>query len=382
MMNVDNPPTSTASNKLISIDLITLQGVQNYGSVLQALATQALFEDLGAEVTVINYVKEPNRYENLAKTWGQGNPLKSLVMLPTVRRWKTVFLKFNKDNLNLTDKLYSSDDDFVGYNSGADAYCTGSDQVWNSVWNRGVLRELYLHFAPEGAYRFAFSASFGQSRLSKKEVDQTKKLIQQYARISVREDSGLKILKEQYEYQGAVQTVDPTLCMSANFWRKYAAKRSIEDDYILVYNLNRSREFDDYAIALSKKTGLKLVRLCTRYDQFYRPGKSILVPTVYEFISLIDNASCVLTDSFHASAFSMNMGTEPICVYPHEFGGRLASFLRLTHSEQRHADGFDDLGIIDRHVEFSTVNQILDMEREKARAFLTETFADIRRRRS
>lgn len=381
-MSTSNLLATSTGNKSVSIDLITLQGVQNYGSVLQALATQALFEDLGAKVTVINYVKVPNRYENLAKAWGRGNPIKSLVMLPTIQRWKTVFRKFNEDNLNLTDGLYSSDDDLAGYDSTADAYCTGSDQVWNSVWNRGVLPELYLHFAPEDAYRFAFSASFGQSWLSEGEVEQTKKLISQYARISVREDSGLKILREQYGYRGAVQTVDPTLCMTADFWRTHAAKRSIEDDYILVYNLNRSREFDDYATALSRKTGLRLVRLCTRYDQFYRPGKSVLIPTINEFISLIDNAACVLTDSFHASAFSMNMGTEPICVYPQKFGSRLASFLKLIQSEQRHAVDFDDLAVIDRHVDFKSVNQILDTEREKARGFLTETFADIRRRRS
>ena len=36
-------------------------------------------------------------------------------------------------------------------------------------------------------------------------------------------------------------------------------------------------KLDRYAVELSKRTGLKLVRFCTRYDQFYRPGKSMLV---------------------------------------------------------------------------------------------------------
>ena len=71
------------------------------------------------------------------------------------------------------------------------------------------------------------------------------------------------------------------------------------------------KEFDRYAVELSKRTGLKLVRFCTRYDQFYRPGKSMLVPEVFDFISLIDNAKFVLTDSFHATAFSLNLHTEP-----------------------------------------------------------------------
>lgn len=373
--------TATASDEEIKIDLITLQGVQNYGSVLQALATQSLFEELGANVTVIDYVKAPNRYENLARTWGDGNPIKSLAMLPTINRWKSVFRLFNEKHLHLTDKTYTTAEDFAGYYSNADAYCTGSDQVWNSVWNRGILPELYLSFAPDDAYRFAFSASFGQSRLSDEEVSQTKAYIDKYSRISVREDSGLSILEEQYGYQGAAQTVDPTLCMPPDFWRGYTSERLIDDGYILIYNLNRSKEFDDYAVALAKKVGLKLVRLCTRYDQFYRPGKSVLVPTIYEFINLIDNATCVLTDSFHASAFAMNMGTEPICIYPHEFGGRLASFLKLVHSEQRHAKGFDDFDVINRHVDFDGVRDVLDSERKKARHFLSSTFDDIRRQR-
>lgn len=363
----------------IRIDVITLQAVQNYGSVLQALATQHLFEELGAQVTVINFVKWPNRYENLLDGWGGKNPIKRLAIAPTVRRWKTVFRGFNEENLHLTEKVYTTDCDFAEYDSDADAYCTGSDQVWNSVWNNGIIRPLYLSFVPAGSYKFAFSASFGQSRLSDDEVRQTEQYISGYNRISVREDSGLEILENQYGYKDAVQTPDPTLCVSADFWRSLAKCRSIKDDYLLVYSLNRSRQFDNYAIALAKKAGLRLVRLCTRYDQFYRPGHSVLVPTVYEFISLIDNAACVLTDSFHATAFSMNMGTEPICVFPHKFGGRLDSFLRLTHSEQRHVRDFGDFDVLDRHVDFGVVNGTLDAERAKTRAYLAETFDEIRR---
>lgn len=362
----------------IKIDLITLQGVQNYGSVLQALATQSLFEELGAKVTVINYVKAPNRWENLSNSWSHGNPIKALAMVPTIHRWKEVFQKFNDDNLHISEKIYTTDTDFEGYSSNADAFCTGSDQVWNSKWNEGVLPPLYLSFAPEGSYKFAFSASFGQQRLSRDEVAQTKDLISQYRHISVREDSAVKILQEQYGYKNAVQTADPTLCVTPEFWRNYGKQGPVDGDYILIYNLNRSRDFDNYAMQLSKRTGLKLVRLCTRYDQFYRPGKSVLVPDVYEFIGLIDGARYVLTDSFHATAFSMNMGTEPICVYPHEFGGRLASFLRLTYSEQRHVCDYHDFDVVNRPVDFGTVDLILRGERAKARNYLSQVFSEIR----
>ena len=118
----------------------------------------------------------------------------------------------------------------------------------------------------------------------------------------------------------------------------------------------------------------KLLRICNRYDQFYRPGKSIIIPEIIEFIKLIDNAKYVLTDSFHATAFSMNMNTEPICIYPNEFGGRIESFLKLTNSLQRHIKNYNDFDVLDRKVDFESVNKILDSERKKVNDFLVKVF--------
>ena len=326
--------------KKIKIDVITLHAVQNYGSVLQALATQEILKQHGCDVTIIDYVREDVRYENLVKKWSGGNPIKALAIIPTILRWK-------------------------------------NDQVWNSKWNNGILPCLYLSFVPNDKYKFAFSASFGQSKLSTEEINKTKPYLEQYNRISVRESEAKVILDEQYNIKNSVHLVDPTLCVSGDFWRKYETLRKIKDDYILIYNLNRSKEFDRYAVELSKRTGLKLVRFCTRYDQFYRPGKSMLVPEVFDFISLIDNAKFVLTDSFHATAFSLNLHTEPICVYPKEFGGRLESILRQTNTTQRHIDNYEDFDVVNRAVDFKQVNEILNGERNKANNFIDTVIEDV-----
>lgn len=198
-----------------------------------------------------------------------------------------------------------------------------------------------------------------------------------YRKISVREDSAVEILEKQYLIKNSVHLVDPTLCVSGDFWRQYGTPRKIKEDYILIYNLNRSKAFDRYAVELAKRTGLKLVRFCTRYDQFYRPGKSMLVPEVFDFISLIDNAKYVLTDSFHATAFSLNLHTEPICVYPKEFGGRLGSILKQTHSTQRHIENYNDFDVVNRPVDFEEVESILCRERDKANNFIESVIADI-----
>lgn len=356
----------------MKMELITLQAVKNYGSVLQALATQELFMSHGLDVSIINYQKKESRFENLLKLWAGKNPIKALVILPSLLRWRKVFDGFCKEYLNISGKIYTTDQDFESYPINSDLYCTGSDQVWNSKWNNGILAPLYLSFVPQDKFKFSFAASFGQERLSQNEVDETKRYIDQYKYISVREDSAKRIVQEQYGYSEVTHIIDPTLCVDGDFWRSYITKRPVKKGYILIYNLNRSKGFDNYAKKLAQRTGLELVRLCTRYDQMLRPGKSVLVPEVFEFVRLIDQAEYVLTDSFHATAFSMNMNTEPICIYPMEFGGRLDSFLKLLECTHRHVRDFDDLDVVNRRVDFEKVNRILDCERKKASNYIAQ----------
>lgn len=144
----------------MKIDIITLHAVKNYGSVLQALATQELFRQVGFEPRIINFVKEESKKENLMKFWAGNNVLKKIAIFPTLMRWEVVFDKFCKDNLNLTEKQYTTENDFIDFSCDADVYCTGSDQVWKSVWNNGIILPLYLSFVPNDKYKVAFSASF------------------------------------------------------------------------------------------------------------------------------------------------------------------------------------------------------------------------------
>lgn len=125
----------------------------------------------------------------------------------------------------MSENTYTTEDDFESYPLDADAYCTGSDQVWNSKWNNGILPCLYLSFVPNDKYKFAFSASFGQSKLSTEEINKTKPYLEQYNRISVRESEAKVILDEQYNIKNSVHLVDPTLCVSGDFWRKYETPR-------------------------------------------------------------------------------------------------------------------------------------------------------------
>lgn len=350
--------------------IITLHSVCNYGTQLQALATQRKLEEYFDKVEFINY-RRPNTYGiGLLKTFSGNNPFKMLAVIPTLLRWKCVFGNFQKKYLNIGSKNYTNID--------ADVYFAGSDQIWNTGWNNGIIPEMYLGFVPDNIPKYSYSSSFGLKVLDDKYKKDVYQYLNRFKKISVREESAMKILDDM-NLKNTIRIVDPTLAMTGEYWRKISPKSKIKEDYILVYNLNKSKEFDKYCKEFAKKAGCKLYRFCTRYDQFFRNGKSLLIPNILEFVTLIDNAKYVITDSFHATAFSINMNTIPIVIYPPNYSSRLSDFLKLTNMEKCHPKDYNDFNIINEKITFVESNKILDLERKKIDKYLNDIINEVKR---
>jgi hypothetical protein len=363
------------------ISVITLQNVRNYGSVLQALATQKILEDLGYSVDFYNYNRRNiSSIKMRIKTWVKKQPvikkiIMGIILYPTFIRQNVIFNSFIKKYLHQQKNVVSDINDFRKIQHNADIYCTGSDQTWNSDWNGGVLPEVFLEFAPQGAKKIAYAASIGKSKLDDYEIEPFKNYLKQYSAISVRESSAVDIIKNQLNLGSVTQVLDPTLQVTKEFWESLLSKQQKDlpnkGKYVLLYQLNTNKEMDIYAKEFATKKGWPLIRFCTRFDQFFKVGKSAIIPKVTDFISLIANAGCVITDSFHATAFCCNMNIPMICIYPKEFGGRLASLLKLLNLENRHLENYNDFSFTNRtEINFSKVNEILDIEREKGFLFL------------
>lgn len=357
-----------------TVSVITLNSVKNYGSVLQTYATQSILQESGFDVSIVNYIKPGSSNRELTTTWIKNSNKNALLvgiaLQPTIARWKYVFGRFTKNYLRLSDYKYQTEADFVGHPIVADAYCVGSDQVWNSSWNHGIIRPFYLSYAPESAFKFSFSSSIGKSKLDEWEKSETNSLLKEFNRISVREDNAVSILNE-IGISNSVNIIDPTLLQTKQFWEELSENvKPLHEEYLLIYQLNANNEFDRYAEKIAKKMGLKLVRLCTRYDQAFKPGKPVLIPSVEQFVSLFQHAKFVLTDSFHGTAFSIKFNIPFISVYPHHFSSRIESILRLTGLEKRRLSNYFDYSLPAQQVNFEHANFALEAERQKALAFL------------
>jgi hypothetical protein len=353
-----------------------LQNINNYGSILQALATQDLLKETGADVEIVDYTRKDARaimsiFEYMANDNLVIKIVKFMVLVPTKVRFFYVWKKFSKSYFKLTKNKYYGINDFNNFPIEADIYCTGSDQVWNSKWNKGILPEMFLGYAQQGKKRISFSASFGKEELNGDEYIATKDYISKYSNISVREMSAVNICKTLGR-NDAILLLDPTLLQPADYWKALIRRRVEKSKYVLVYQLNNNKEFDLYAEKFARNKNLKLVRIGIRFDQLTKNGKVYPIPNIQDFLSLFYYANYIITDSFHGTAFSLNFNKKFVVIYPKEFSTRLSSVLELTKTNSHLVTDFENFNYGDLPIDYSTINKYLVKEREKAKRYLKE----------
>jgi len=354
---------------------ITLHAINNYGSVLQALATERIFQDLGCEVETVNYIRETAQGGSLWKIIKYGGPgwkikCKQIVLyfLPSNNKRADVLEDFRNKYLHLSKKQYRSDKDLEQDPPIADIYCTGSDQTWNTVCQSGVPKAFFLHFAPKGKKKIAFSASFGIEELPQKDIAQVKDLLSEYSTITIREESGINILKK-LGYQNAHQVLDPTLAVDPKLWHDLAAARQYEGDYIFVYQLNSNSRFTDYVNSFSAQKKLPVIYIRARVDNNIRNGiyKGEVSPEV--FLSLFKYSKYVITDSFHATAFSTIFHCNFGVMYPPFFSTRLESMLKLINHLDRKIIS-NDCSMFERSINYEEIDSIINKERTKVNVII------------
>lgn len=368
-----------------TVAVMTLHNSPNYGSCLQTYATQTVLSGIGVVPRIIDYYREDAIPENETDRALNGQlakkmpifrlpGVKTLARIPVSRivaRRAAPLNEFRHSRLILTDRRYYSYEDLKNDPPQADIFCTGSDQVWNSVWNKGFNKAFYLAFAPEGAKRIAYAASIGKSSLEEWEKAPMREALLKYSHISVREEEAIELL-DSIGIQGVVPVIDPTLMLTREDWGQLASNKRIPiQPYILIYQLNKNPEFDQYAQKLSKKLGLPLYRIAYGVHEKRRGEHTIVCPRVEEFLGLFLSAEYVLTDSFHGTAFSVNLGRKFVAISPGRFSGRIMNLLSMTGATNHYLDDYRNLGIVDQPYDFEHAQQIFARKRSEAKAFLT-----------
>lgn len=353
--------------------VITRHAISNYGSLLQAYATQKVLQTLGYECEIIDYIRDDESYFNREKTllkrkkdWNK-NPIKRFIYL-MLRQPESVLSgwRFEKERskiLNLTERYNTYEKLKNGYPK-ADIYITGSDQVWGPTEDGSYDPVYCLKFLPRHTKKISYAASFGRTEMNDSIRNYYKENLSKYKYLTVREDSAVQLI--QKFGLTVQQVIDPTLLLSSEEWLKLCGGIQ-KGKYILVYQLHNDSQLGVYAKKIAKAKGLPLIRLSTSFHQILRPGRLVWNPEITKFLKYIAGAECLITDSFHGTAFAINLNVQFIEILPNNSTGtRNQSILKLTGLTNRILTDVNDISLAFKKINYTEVNKIIQQERLKS----------------
>ncbi len=295
----------------MKIKTITCHDVYNAGAKLQCFALSKWFENQGHDVEIIDY--RPYYLTSAYKLFGvnnpryRGNPILSLIYIVAHLPKKLKKLKqrraydrFSAKYLKYTPTQYTKFSELQQNPPQADLFVAGSDQIWNTLFPNGKDSAFYLDFASDSAVKSSYAASFATPNIEPQHMELVTNYLKRLDHISVRERSGLQILAE-CGVDGGEQVVDPVFLFSADEWRNMLDIPTIDDNYILVYDFDGSPNVERSAKQLAKHYDCKIYSI---QDLGYSDRVLDDIDPI-GFLSYIIGAKSTVSNSFHATAFSL-----------------------------------------------------------------------------
>ena len=346
------------------IAIITICDFNNYGNRLQNFAVQSILSKEGFEVFTIKNKEIINNDKGVSENILRY--LKSLFLSFGLKEKgrKNYFKNFNR-HINFDKRNFNWF--FKNYWQKYDYFVVGSDQVWNPKFGRLSDLDL-LTFVKEKNKKISVSASFGIDNLTKENSDKVKLNLESFKSISVREESGKKII-ENLNINNMVEVlIDPTMMIDNYEWSELA-QRPIQlksKKYILMYFLgNITAQIQSEIDRIAKEKNCEIINVLDKKSEFYKTGPS-------EFLYLEKNAFLICTDSFHSAVFAILFNV-PFCIFKRK-GSNIVINSRIDTllSKFKLQDRYCDLKITDKLIEcnYTKTNEILSEERKKFMFFL------------
>ena len=376
--------------KKIGIAAVTYK--DNFGSALQTYATQYTLEKLGYDARIFEIkgvhrsifikkllyyagrlfdpVEAKYLFANLTSRSRKQASVASDGFAQEMKARHQMYADFNR-KWNKMLPTVKGWDGLRKQASEMDAVVVGSDQLCYYT----------LEFVPDNIKKIAFSTSFGVPELPARLHKHAKRFLSRIEYISVREDSGADIVKNESGREATV-VCDPTMMLTAEEWMHIQDKKPFaEGNYILMYLMGDNPEQREFVKTLSKATGCRIIGLLhgatyISYDEDVVDEKPFNVGPA-EFVNLIRNAQYVCTDSFHCCVFSILNSTKFFAFRRWPDGSkfsandRLYTLLKFTDLDRRMLMGTEDVNqCIADQIDFNDVLEKVAAKRKMSMAFL------------
>lgn len=307
----------------MKIGIITYwRGKSNYGQIVQHWALQTGLRNLGHKPFLIRFFHGYNH--NIFKCWikeyGIADLTRAFIALAkgNASPWlkykhdrKRSFKAFRNKYLSVSDYKYYSLSQLQNCPPEADAYITGSDQVWSQLLSNKENEVYFLNFGNSEKLRIAYAPSFSMYLYPSELNSLLRDNLARFDYVSCREYDGVEICKKA-GCDCAQKVLDPTfLLQKSDYIRLINQVAEIKfRNHLYIYSLNIS---DPAQIRWNElKTTMKDTQYIVTPSDGYCEGTELFENeviysycTLPEWLANIFYSKLVVTPSFHGIALAI-----------------------------------------------------------------------------
>lgn len=361
-MELNSRKENRMDNSLKRVGIVGYWYATNYGSVLTYYALGKAIDKMGYETL---FVDRP-------EAWLDQEGL------------DVISRKFLNSHVKITEPYKWGE--IKNLNNLFDTFVVGSDQVWTKDAMQNMRNMFLLEFADETKRKIAYAPSFGfdDIKLSGSNLNTASILLHKFNAISIREDSGKKILADKFMID-AVQNVDPVFLIDVDEYLQIANESNIQvnEEYILAYILDPTEDKELALKKLAEKLGKKVyIILDARKGTFEKNVQKLKIYSlndvveecaVEDWVYLFKNAQYIFTDSHHGLAMGIIFGKQLIC-YANVSRGytRFTSLMGMLGIRDRLIQQSSEISeqLVYSEINYADVNCILNKKREDSKNWL------------
>lgn len=375
------------------IGIVTWFDSYNYGTCLQCFSLNKYLIEKGYDAYVI---------ENHKYYYGVKHPIETLMKLidkvdkrihypnqvVPIREDMRIHIDIRKAKNHefayKENKVYKiqSKDDYQRLIDSTSVFISGSDQIWNPKY---VTPPMLLSFASKNKKKIAYASSLGVSELPKKTIKMYKKYLERFDHIGVREKTAKKIIEDLIG-KSVSNVVDPTFLLDKDFWMEFGRLNMNmipSEKYIFCYFIGDNTNWQKDVKRYSEKEEVEVITVLSESNLIPEFGKILPDAGIADFISLISNAEYVVTDSFHASALSINLNKK-FAIYKRfaEEGldsqnSRISDILEEFDLQKRIVSEENSIDVcLEREINYLKINEKLTRARIQSEEFLLNAIED------
>lgn len=376
----------------MKIGLITYHSAYNFGSVLQAYATQEAIKKISGNCEIINYrTNEQKRVYAIFKLDFKHNFFKSIIKnVFALSNLKSKIERKNKYeqiineifNLSVECKdVYEVNNIWNKY----DVIVSGSDQIWNKHSNEleNVDWQYMYPYLLRGFKGKKVSYASSLTNMKDNEIKKILNDIKDFDNVSIREKETTDNMKKKYNIN-AVNVLDPTFLLTRDEWiEKFKLKRNnCLDNYILYYALGKRKYINEEIKKLKKYADLNNLKIKViaplSYIKKINGVEYLIDVDPKDFLKLINDSNYVITDSYHGTILSINLQKNiySLCKgNPSDF--RKTDVLKKLGLDNRIISNIDEFEIKSNSmIDYSTVNKKIEYYRKESLEYLKKSLEE------